>query len=189
MTVPYDGTGLAPVDLDEPSRSSVRRVRQSIAEGTAERADVATLRGMIARLDSTFEKLARDPGDSACPTELAEFADELRAFQQVARAQELSLLGRIVARQLAFVERLLGERAPVCLLAKLALEELLTVFDMVLDVVELVGSDSGCRHEERLSLRILASVAPQILAEVDGSTFREIRFHQVSTRTRSAAAS
>jgi hypothetical protein len=189
MTAPYNALALAPVALDEPAPSTVRRPRHLMADNATEQGNLAALRRMIAQLDRNFERLALDPGEnSPCPAEIAEIAENLRAFQGLARHAELSLLGRIVTRQVAFTERLMAAKSPWGLLAKLALEELVTVLDMVLDVVELVGSDSGCRHEERFSFRILASVAPQILAEVDGMTFREIRFHQVSSRAQGALA-
>lgn len=140
---------------------------------------IPVLRGVIAALDQVFTSFAPQPEEgSRPPAGLALVQVHLAACRAAADSAGLALLGRIVARTAGLTERLRSGYTDWGLVAKLALEELVTVFDMVVDVVELVGTDSGCRHEERVSLRIIASVAPQVLVEVDALDFREIRFHQ-----------
>jgi hypothetical protein len=140
---------------------------------------VPVLRGIVAALDQVFESLERDPGDLApCPPALANVQTQLCACRSATDSAGLTLLGRVVSRALALVERMRAGHIAWSLHGKLALEELTTVVDLVVDVVELVGTDSGCRNEERVSFRILASVAPSVLTEVDGMDLRQIRFHQ-----------
>lgn len=147
---------------------------------TAARA-VASLRDIVASLDEVLASLDPDPADgSACPQPLAAVQGYLLDAQRITEEAGLGLLHRVLARALAFVVRLRSGKTEWSLMAKLAVEELVSVVDMVLDVVELVNEDSGCRHEERVTFRILASVAPQVLTDVDGMDFRQIRFHQVA---------
>jgi hypothetical protein len=154
------------------------------ALGTPDRIALAlpVMRSSVASLDDVFSSFQQDPGDAAaCPDGLVSVQTHFAACRSAADSAGLAMVSRVVLRALAFVERLRRGQAVWSLTAKLALEELVTVVDMILDVVELVGTDSGCRQDERVSFRILASVAPQVLTEVDGMDFRQIRFHQAAT--------
>jgi hypothetical protein len=145
---------------------------------------IPVLRSSVAALDALLASFEPDPGDSApCPAGIAQVLTQLGACAAAADSAGLGLLGRVVARGSALAERIRFGQTDWSLMTKLALEELITVIDMVVDVVELVATDSGCRNEERISLRILASVAPQVLTDVDHMDFREIRFHQAASGT------
>jgi hypothetical protein len=164
------------LELSSPTSAPPRRAN---AERVA--AAVAVLRHVVGSLDEVFAEFdPAPPDDSSCPEGLTRVKAFLVACRTEADGAGLLLLSRVVARTVALVDRIRCGHASWSLVGKLALEDLVTVIDMVLDVVELVGVDSGCRQEERVSLRILATVAPQVLVEVDGLDFREIRFHQAS---------
>lgn len=153
-------------------------------------AAVVVLREVVGSLDRLLAALEPEPPEgSRCPEALDLVKAHLGACRFQADNSGLLLLSRVAARSAALAERFRSGQLEWNLVGKLALEELVTVVDMILDVVELVGVDSGCRQEERISLRILASIAPQVLAEVDGMDFREIRFHQASAGKRVLRAS
>lgn len=142
---------------------------------------VSILRGIVASLDNVLDSFEQDPGDAApCPEGMTSVQTHLAAGRVVADSAGLLLLGRVLVRAVTLVERIQLGQADWSLMGKLALEELISVVDMILDVVELVGMDSACRYEERVSFRILASVAPQVLTDIDGMDFRQIRFHQAA---------
>jgi hypothetical protein len=142
---------------------------------------VAQLRFAIAELDALLGALPANPAEGArCPAAFGDIAECLLSLQTSLAKTEYSLTRRVVARASALVTRLQNNTTRWELLSKLAVEELVSVLDLLTDVIELVGTDSGCRHEERVSFRILASVAPQVLADLDAMSFREIRFHQAS---------
>jgi hypothetical protein len=149
---------------------------------------VVELRFAVTELDALLGALPPNPAEGArCPAALSDVADRLSSLETSPNAAEFLLTRRVMTRTSALVTRLQRGATPWELLSKLAVEELVSVLDLLTDVIELVGTDSGCRQEERVSLRILASVAPQVLAEIDAMSFREIRFHQASVNPHSAA--
>jgi hypothetical protein len=144
----------------------------------------AHLREVIRVLDDLLESVDPFPKEGdPCPRQIEAVERELTSLGWVLRSSKLTLLGRVVERTRAFAARLVRGTASWHHMSKLGLEELISVVDMVVDVVELVNTDSGCRHEERISFRILADVDPPVLAQVDALNLAEIRFHQASARS------
>jgi hypothetical protein len=187
---------LALIELSSSVRNSAAITPEAVASETlhdenpkTRRANfVGELRFAIGELDALLAGLPQNPVDGArCPAALSDVGDRLVALQSSPNAAGFALTRRVVARADALVSKLQKGTTRWELLSKLAVEELVSVLDMLTDVIELVGTDSGCRHEERISLRILASVAPQVLADVDAMSFREIRFHQASVNPHTTA--